>query len=114
MNYKPRILTKTLCCSTVEWFRYIITVFLFSPPWRWQRKWAKHVDDYCVIKLCSYINKVQSSVSLNNFVHLIKTRNMEHIKLTHSFLPDPSALVAEGTRLLDDKPLRPTVCKFVF
>jgi len=33
---------------------------------------------------------------------------------THSFARDPSALVAEDTRLLDHGPLCPKVRKFVF
>ena len=41
---------------SVEWFRYIIIVFvfLFSPPWRWPHEWPKHVDGCYVVKLCSY------------------------------------------------------------
>ena len=39
--------------KTVKWFRHIliIFVFLFSPPWRWQHKWPKHVVEHYTIKL---------------------------------------------------------------
>jgi hypothetical protein len=52
---------------------------------------------------------VYSLISLKNTVHLSKARYMQNGILTHSFARDPSALVAEGTRLLDHGPLCPTV-----
>jgi len=42
-------------CSAKNKQIIIVTVFLFTPPWRWPQEWPKHVCDYSVIKLHSYI-----------------------------------------------------------
>jgi hypothetical protein len=49
LNFKQKYLT----FKTVNWITpiLVIFVFLFSPPWGWQREWPKHVGDLCAIKL---------------------------------------------------------------
>jgi hypothetical protein len=41
--------------------------------------WPKHIGNYCVITFHSYI-QVHLLVSLQNFIHLINTQNMNHKK----------------------------------
>jgi len=71
--YKPTFSSSNILCSptlysfniefkqklykflTADGFRHIVTVFLFSLPWRWPHGWPKHVAGYyvknCIHKL---------------------------------------------------------------
>jgi len=71
-------LIKIIWFLNVDCLRYIkiITVFFFSPPWKWPQEGSKHVSGKYVINLHSY-----SHVGFFlNIMYLINTRNVEHIK----------------------------------
>jgi hypothetical protein len=67
-------LTKTIWFLTVQWFWYIIIVFvfLFSSPWRWSHEWPQHVSDYYVLKI-KFINPSAMLVLLKTFLHYTTT-----------------------------------------
>ena len=71
-------LIKIMRFLNVDWFQHIeaITVYLFSPHWKWPQESPKHVSGNYLIKWHSY-----SKVGFfKNIMYLINTRNVEHIK----------------------------------